>query len=123
MNKPFKRKKDINTPNSFFLKSTIGEAAKIQIAEVVKFINNPNEQSKLGRTINKKISASQLIIDHVCDQLLKSELTKRLNRIITGNTLNSEDLASLFYKSKNNATLQHELRELTNKYNVTIEGA
>lgn len=108
--------------NSFFLKSTIGEAAKVQIAEVVKFINSPNEQSKLGRTIDKRISASQLIIDHVGDQLLNSELTKRLNKIITDNTLNSEDLASLFYKSKSNATLQHELRELSSKYNVTTEG-
>jgi predicted ATPase len=109
--------------NSFFLKSTIGEAAKIQIAEVVNFINNPQEQSKLGDTIDKRISASQLIIDHVGDQLLNSELTKRLNKIITDNTLNSEDLASLFYKSKSNATLQHELRELSSKYNVTTEGA
>jgi energy-coupling factor transporter ATP-binding protein EcfA2 len=109
--------------NSFFLKSTIGEAAKFQIAEVVKFVNNPNEESKLGGTIDKRISASQLIIDHVGDQLLNSELTKRLNKIITDNTLNSEDLASLFYKSKNNATLQHELRELSSKYNVTSERA
>jgi predicted ATPase len=108
--------------NGFFLKSTIGDSAKAKIAEVVLFINNPNKQSKLGRTIDKRISASQLIIDHVGDQLLSSELTKRLNKIITDNTLNSEDLASLFYKSKSNASLQNELRELSSKYNVTTEG-
>jgi predicted ATPase len=109
--------------NGFFLKNTIGDSAKDKIAEVVFFINNPNKQSKLGDTIDRRISASQLIIDHVGDQLLSSELTKRLNKVITDNYLNSKDIASLFYKSKSNATLQHELRELSSKYNVTTEGS
>ena len=90
---------------SFFMKSTIGEAAKVQISEVVEFINRPNEKSNLGDTIDKRISASQLIIDHVGDQLLSSELTKRLNKIITENTLSSDDLVPLFYKSEHLAKL------------------
>ena len=107
--------------NSFFLKSTIGDVAKNQITDVVNFINNPKENSKLGETIEQRINASQLIIEHVGDQLLNNELTKRLNKVISDHTLNSTDLASLFYQSQSNPNLQSELRELSSKYNVAAE--
>lgn len=104
--------------DSFFLKSTIGEAAKVKIADVVSFINNPHGQSILGNTIDKRISASQLIVDHVGDQLLKSELTKRLNKVVASNHLNAEDLARLLNESKKNPNLKNEIRELSSKYNI-----
>jgi predicted ATPase len=109
--------------DSFFLESTIGEAAKTKITEVISFINEPEKESLLGETIGQRIKSAQLIIDHVGDQLLSKELTKRLNKIITDNTLNPNDLASLFYKSENNPDLQNELRELSSKYNVITEGS
>ncbi|WP_271271139.1 AAA family ATPase [Aliamphritea hakodatensis] len=102
--------------DSFFLKYTIGEASRIRIKEVVDFINEPKAQSQLGNTIEERCFSAEIVINQVSDQLLRSELRKRLNKVLAKHSNEDELFAHLAIASRDNPELTNQLRQLSAHY-------
>lgn len=102
--------------NSFFLSSTIGEAAKDKIELLVKFINNSEDDSSLGEDFYARRRAAFLILDQIGDKLLKNELRKQLNKVVNAQSEHEQLLVSLATMSQEIPGLREELQSLKERY-------
>jgi energy-coupling factor transporter ATP-binding protein EcfA2 len=93
--------------DSFFLKKTIGEAAIEQITLLLSFLNSPDVSSRLGRSFDDRRISSLFILEQIGDKFLKSELRKKLDKVI----LDSSDHNDLFSNVVNVGISNSEFRD------------
>jgi predicted ATPase len=104
--------------NSFFLESTIGQAAIGKIKQTVDLINNPEEEFT-GAALSERIEMARVVINQVGDKVLQKELKRKIAKLELSLSPISKELAELLAYSESNPNLLHEIRELTQKYTVT----
>jgi predicted ATPase len=104
--------------NSFFLESTIGQAAIGKIKQTVDLINNP-EGEFTGAALSERIEMARVVINQVGDKVLQKELKRKIAKLELSLSPISKELAELLAYSESNPNLLHEIRELTQKYTVT----
>ncbi|MBB1282663.1 AAA family ATPase [Pseudoalteromonas sp. SR41-1] len=99
--------------DSFFLESTIGEAAKIEIERLVGFINDHKSESFLpDASFEDKLLGAELLVSHIGDRLLRKELKKRLVSFSQKNNVDSAMITKLVRYSQSNPDLKNKLEDL-----------
>jgi hypothetical protein len=93
--------------DSFFLKKTIGQAAIEQVELLIAFLKSPDASSKLGESFDDRRVSSLFILDQIGDMFLKSELRKKLDKVI----LDSSDHNDLFSNVVNVGISNSEFRD------------
>lgn len=104
--------------NSFFLESTIGQAAIGKIKQTVDLINDPQGESN-GAALSERIEMARVVINQVGDKVLQRELKRKIAKLELSLSPISKELAELLAYSESNPNLLNEIRELTEKYTVT----